>query len=86
MVDRIPQPHHMVNDVIRWWPETIWLFMDHGMACAGCPVGAFHTVEEAALEYRIPLRTFLSELRAIVTEGDKRPAAKRKPLHVGKAR
>lgn len=86
MVDRIPQPHHMVNDVMRRWPETMWLFMDHGMACAGCPVGAFHTVEEAALEYRIPLRTFLSELRATVAQGYKRPAARPKPPHAGNGR
>jgi hybrid cluster-associated redox disulfide protein len=78
MNDRIPKPYHTVNEVMRRWPQTMWLFMHYGMACAGCPVGAFHTVEEAALEYRIPLRTFLSELRNAVTEGYKRPLAKRK--------
>ncbi len=78
MVDQIPQPHHTVNDVMRRWPETVWLFRHYGMVCAGCSVGAFHTIEDAALEYRIPLRTFLSELRVTVAEGYKRPAAKPK--------
>lgn len=79
MGDRIPQPHHIVNDVMRRWPETVWLFMDYGMACTGCPIGTLHTVEDAALEYRIPLQTFLSELRATVAEGYKRSATKAKP-------
>ncbi len=78
MIDHIPQPHHSVDDVMRRWPQTMRLFMHHGMACAGCPVGAFHTVEEAALEYRIPLRKFLSELRTVVAEGGGHSAAKPK--------
>lgn len=77
MTDRTPKPHHSVNEVMRRWPQTMWLFMHYRMACPGCPVGEFHTVEEAALEYRIPLGTFLSELRKAVSEGYKRPLAKR---------
>jgi hybrid cluster-associated redox disulfide protein len=77
MSERIPQPYHGVNDIMQRWPETTWLFMHHGMACAGCPVGAFHTVEEAALEYRIPLRVFLSELRAAVADGFQCPQPSR---------
>lgn len=79
MVDRIPQPHDIVNDVMRRWPETVWLFMDYGMACGGCPIGTSHTVEDAALEYRIPLQAFLSELRTAVAHGYRRSATKPKP-------
>jgi hybrid cluster-associated redox disulfide protein len=78
MNDRIPKPHHTVNEVMRRWPQTVSLFMHYGTACPGCPVGAFHTVEEAALEYRIPLGRFLSELRNVVIAGYKHPLAKRK--------
>lgn len=78
MNDRVPKAYHSVSEVMRRWPQTIWLFMHYKMACPGCPVGAFHSVEEAALEYRIPLRMFLSELRKAVSEGYKRPLAKRK--------
>lgn len=91
MADRIPQPHDIVNDVMRRWPETVWLFADYGMVCGACPIGALHTIEDAALEYRIPLQTFLSELRVTAAEGYKRSAAKPKPHtaksdhpHVGK--
>lgn len=78
MNDRIPKARHTVDEVMRRWPQTMRLFMHYGMACAGCSVGTFHTVEDAALEYRIPLHTFMSELRNAATEGYKRPLAKRK--------
>lgn len=84
MIDRIPQPHHIVNEVMRRWPETVWLFRDYGMTCQGCPVGSLHTVEDAALEYRIPLQTFLSELRVTVAEGYKRSTANPKPRAANK--
>jgi hybrid cluster-associated redox disulfide protein len=84
MADRIPQPHHIVNDVMRRWPETAWLFMHYGMACAGCPVGALHTVENAALEYQVPLQTFLSELRIAAATRPKPQTAKSNDPPVGK--
>lgn len=79
MADRIPQPHDIVNDVMRRWPDTVGVFADYGMVCGACPIGALHTVEDAALEYRIPLQTFLSELRVTAAEGYKRSAAGPKP-------
>ncbi len=80
MNDAIPKRHHTVNDVMCRWPQTVSLFMHYGMACAGCPVGAFHTIEEAALEYRIPLRQFLAELRRAAIEGGGRSSrSRRKP-------
>lgn len=82
---RSPKPHHTVSEVMRRWPQTFWVFMQHGMACAGCAVGDFHTVEEAALEYRIPLQTFVAELRAAIRPSPRRrmpeqksPAARRR--------
>jgi hybrid cluster-associated redox disulfide protein len=78
MNDRIPKRHHTVDEVMRRWPQTVAVFMQYRMACAGCPVGAFHSVEEAALEYRIPLRIFLSELRDAAAGENKRRSRKQK--------
>ncbi len=79
MNEFIPQPQHTVSEVMRRWPQTISLFLQYGTACPGCPVGAFHTVKEAAFVYRIPLRAFLAELRQFAREGDKRPSPKARP-------
>ncbi len=78
MSDRIPKAQHTVNEVMRKWPQTVWVFVQHGMACAGCAVGDFHTVEEAALEYQIPLKAFLTELRNAVHRRDWNRPSRRK--------
>ncbi len=66
-----PQPQHTVDEVMRRWPATTRVFLRRRMACVGCPVGPFHTLAEAAVEYRIPLQAFLSELRrAAIPSGD----------------
>ncbi len=78
MSDRVPKAHHTVNEVMRKWPQTVWVFVQHGMACPGCAVGDFHTVEEAALEYQIPLKAFLAELCNAVHRQDWNRPSRRK--------
>ena len=38
---------HSVDDVMRLWPDTIRVFLDHRARCIGCPIARFHTVAEA---------------------------------------
>jgi hybrid cluster-associated redox disulfide protein len=53
-----------VDDVMRRWPTTISVFVRYRMACVGCAVGPYHTVEEASAEYSLVASTFIDELRA----------------------
>jgi hybrid cluster-associated redox disulfide protein len=48
-----------VATVMTRWPSTIRVFLDWKMACVGCPVGRFHTLEEASTEHRADLAPFL---------------------------
>ena len=52
---------------MRGWPQSIRLFMAHGMTCVGCPVGRFHTLEEACAMHAIALEPFLVALAEIMT-------------------
>lgn len=65
-----PQLVDMTVDVIMdRWPETIRVFLDHRMSCVGCPVGGFHTLGDAAHEYRLTLEVIERDmLRAIRRE------------------
>jgi hybrid cluster-associated redox disulfide protein len=36
-----------VDGVMRRWPATIRVFIEHRMLCIGCPIGTLHTIEEA---------------------------------------
>jgi hybrid cluster-associated redox disulfide protein len=54
----------LVDDVMRRWPATIRVFLNHRMHCVGCPIGCFHSVEDACREHDVDLGDFLSEIRA----------------------
>ena len=43
----------LVADALEADPRRLRVFLDHGLACAGCPMARFETVEEAALSYGI---------------------------------
>ena len=55
----------LVDDVMRRWPSTIRAFLDHRMGCPGCPIGCFHTLEDACLEHGADLTRFLGAVRAM---------------------
>lgn len=66
--------HSRVDDILRRWPVTIRVFLDHGMSCVGCPIAAYHTVEDVCRAYGIDAGKFLTELRIIA----RRPRRERK--------
>lgn len=55
----------MVDEVMRRWPAAIRVMLNHGLLCAGCPVAAFHSVDDAIREHGIDGTSFRSELRAV---------------------
>ena len=62
------EPSQLV-DVMRRWPSTIRVFLDHGMRCVGCPIACFHTVEDACREHGADPGGFLADLRASAEDG-----------------
>jgi hybrid cluster-associated redox disulfide protein len=63
-----------VDDVMRRWPTTIRVFLNHGMHCVGCPVACFHTVDDACREHQVDHATFLADIRAAAAfEGTEDP-------------
>lgn len=54
-----------VDVVMRECPATIRVFIDHGFYCVGCPIGSFHTVEDACREHKAELGAFLTALRRV---------------------
>ena len=54
----------VVEDVMREWPATIRVFLDFKLACVGCPIATFHTIEDSCHEHGIAEASFLAALRA----------------------
>lgn len=45
-------------------PATIRVFLDFRMGCVGCPISAFHTLNDACKEHGVDRDEFLAALRA----------------------
>ena len=56
-----------VADLLREFPQTIPVFLKHQMACVGCSMSAFETVQSAACVYGIAPDGFLRELEQAVS-------------------
>ena len=56
----------IITDVLERWPNTADVFHNHAMACVGCAVAPFYTINDAALVYRLPVDDFLAELLAVI--------------------
>jgi hybrid cluster-associated redox disulfide protein len=54
----------IVGEVMTAAPATIRVFLDFGMGCVGCPISAFHTVDDACKEHGVDRDEFLAALRA----------------------
>lgn len=58
----------LVDDILRAFPQTARVFLDNGMKCVGCPIGLFHTIDDACREHDLDRAMLLSELDAAVTQ------------------
>lgn len=65
----------LVDDVMRQWPATIRVFLDHRMRCVGCPIACFHTVDDACREHGADRAKFLADLRKVVAGEEARAFA-----------
>lgn len=52
----------LITAVLERWPQTADVFHDHAMACVGCAVASFYTINDAALVYGIAPEYFVSQL------------------------
>ena len=54
-----------VEQVMNRWPDSVRVFLDFRMNCVGCPIAAFHSVEEAGREHGIDGHAILEKLRSV---------------------
>ena len=51
-----------VHDLIQKWPQVIPVFIHFQMACVGCNMSAFETLEDAAKIYAVDPELFMQML------------------------
>lgn len=55
-----------VADLLDKWPQAAPVFIRRRMACVGCSMAMFETLEDAARIYGVLPRVFINELQAAI--------------------
>lgn len=53
-----------ISEIMKKYPKTVFVFIDYGLHCIGCPMSLPETVEEAARLHRVDFKKFLKDLNA----------------------
>ncbi len=59
-------PPTSLKELVSRHPETIPVFLRHRMACVGCFMSGFDTLEEAVANYALSWEAFTVELQAAI--------------------
>jgi hybrid cluster-associated redox disulfide protein len=61
-----------IQQVVEENPETIKVFLEHGLHCIGCAVARFENIEQGAMAHGIDVDSLMRDLNANTGDGDKR--------------
>jgi hybrid cluster-associated redox disulfide protein len=53
-----------IQEVVESNPETIRVFMEHGLHCIGCAVARFENIEQGAMAHGIDVDTLIKDLNS----------------------
>ena len=57
-----------IGDVVEEYPQTIEVFLKHGLMCFGCAIARFENVEQGAQAHGINVDTLIQDLNAAVPQ------------------
>ncbi len=53
-------------EAVSRFPETIEVFLEHGMGCFGCGIAQFETIEQGAVAHGIDVKKLMNDLEKVV--------------------
>ena len=56
-----------IGEVVEKYPQTVEVFLRHGLMCFGCAVARFENVEQGALAHGIDVDALIKDLNAAVS-------------------
>ncbi len=57
-----------IGDVVQNYPQTIEVFLKHGLMCFGCAIARFENIEQGATAHGINVDTLIKDLNAAVPQ------------------
>ena len=64
-----------IGETVRGHPETIEVFLRHGLFCLGCAVASFETIEQGAMAHGIDVEALMTDLNEAVAEAETTPGS-----------
>jgi hybrid cluster-associated redox disulfide protein len=59
-----------IGDVVQQYPQTIEVFLSHGLMCFGCAIARFENVEQGAQAHGIDVEKLMQDLNAAVPKSN----------------
>ena len=57
-----------IGEVVQTYPQTIEVFLKHGLMCFGCAIAQFENVEQGAQAHGINVEALMTDLNAAVPQ------------------
>jgi hybrid cluster-associated redox disulfide protein len=57
-----------IGEVVQTYPQTIEVFLKHGLMCFGCAIARFENVEQGAMAHGISVNALITDLNAAVPQ------------------
>jgi hybrid cluster-associated redox disulfide protein len=57
-----------IGEVVQTYPQTIEVFLRHGLMCFGCAIARFENVEQGAMAHGINVDALIQDLNAAVPQ------------------
>jgi len=58
-------------EVIQMHPSTVPIFLQHGLACVGCPFASQETIEQGAMGHKVDADDLLKDLNEHIKQKEK---------------
>ena len=55
-----------IGQVLKEYPQTLRVFLSHGLMCVGCAVARFENIIDGATAHGINVEALLKDLNAVV--------------------
>jgi hybrid cluster-associated redox disulfide protein len=59
-----------IGEVVQNYPQTIEVFLKHGLMCFGCAIARFENIEQGAMAHGINVDTLIKDLNAAVPQSN----------------
>ena len=59
-----------IGEVVETYPQTVEVFLRHGLMCFGCAIARFENVEQGAMAHGISVEALIKDLNAAVPQAN----------------